>query len=63
MPDQESNVHSNPTDLGLRRFLMGAAGLAAAPLVAGMAAGCTSNEQTPESRATGTSGSCDSANR
>ncbi|MBV6760316.1 aldo/keto reductase [Rhodococcus opacus] len=38
---------------------MGAAGLAAAPLVAGMAAGCASTEQTPQSGAVGTSGTGD----
>jgi hypothetical protein len=34
----------NPTGHARRRFLMGAAGLAAAPLVAGIAAGCSSGE-------------------
>ena len=31
---------------GRRRFLMGAAGLAATPVVAGLAAGCTTTEPT-----------------
>ncbi|MFC9841493.1 hypothetical protein ACFVKB_48290 [Rhodococcus sp. NPDC127530] len=53
-------MHRNPTDRGRRRFLMGAAGLAASPLVAGMAAGCTSTEQTAQSGA-GTSGVRDGA--
>ncbi|MFC9358900.1 aldo/keto reductase [Rhodococcus sp. NPDC057014] len=52
-------MHSNPTDRGRRRFLMGAAGLAAAPLVAGMAAGCASTEQTTQAGAVGTSGAGD----
>ncbi|KXF49150.1 aldo/keto reductase [Rhodococcus sp. SC4] len=54
-------MHSNPTDRGRRKFLMGAAGLAAAPLVAGMAASCTSAEQTPQSGAVGTSGAGEGA--
>ncbi|RZL78613.1 MAG: aldo/keto reductase [Rhodococcus sp. (in: high G+C Gram-positive bacteria)] len=51
MPKEESTVPSNPTDRGRRRFLMGAAGLAAVPLVAGMATSCASNEQPAQSRA------------
>lgn len=31
---------------GRRRFLMGAAGLAATPVIAGLAAGCTTTEPT-----------------
>jgi aryl-alcohol dehydrogenase-like predicted oxidoreductase len=40
---------SNPTGHARRRFLMGAAGLAAAPLVAGIAAGCTPAEPNQDS--------------
>jgi diketogulonate reductase-like aldo/keto reductase len=54
-------VNRTPTDLGRRRFLMGAAGLAAAPLVVG-AAGCASDTQTPQSRSTATSGAGSAAN-
>ena len=43
-------VTSTPADRGRRRFLMGAAGLAAAPLVAGLAAGCTSAEPSSQPR-------------
>jgi aryl-alcohol dehydrogenase-like predicted oxidoreductase len=39
----------NPTGHARRRFLMGAAGLAAAPLVAGIAAGCSSGEPNQDS--------------
>jgi len=39
----------NPTGHARRRFLMGAAGLAAAPLVAGIAAGCSSGERNQDS--------------
>ena len=55
-------MNSNATDRGRRRFLMGAAGVAAAPLVAALAAGCMSDERSPESPATGASGAGDDAN-
>ncbi len=47
---------STPADRGRRRFLMGAAGLAAAPLVAGLAAGCTSAEPSSQPRTAGGDG-------
>ena len=55
-------MNSNATDRGRRRFLMGAAGVAAAPLVAAVAAGCMSDERSPESPATGANGAGDDAN-
>jgi hypothetical protein len=54
-------MERKPTDRGRRRFLLGAAGLAATPLVAGMA-GCTSDAPTTEARAAGTGGAGDGAN-
>ena len=47
---------SNSIDHGRRRFLIGAAGLATAPLVAGMTAGCTPDERTPQSPGAGGDG-------
>ena len=44
---------SNTTDHGRRRFLMGAAGLATVPLIAGITAGCTPNERLSDSAGSG----------
>ncbi len=48
---------NNPTGHGRRRFLMGATGLAAAPLLAGIALGCTTNAPSQDSRSNGARGS------
>ena len=53
---------SNSTDHGRRRFLMGAAGLATVPLVAGITAGCTPDKRIPDSPGTGSSTAGNSAN-
>ena len=53
---------SNSTDHGRRRFLMGAAGLATVPLVAGITAGCTPDKRIPDSPGTGASTAGNSAN-
>ena len=53
---------SNSTDHGRRRFLMGAAGLATVPLVAGITAGCTPDERIPDSPGTGASTAGNGAN-
>ena len=53
---------SNSTDHNRRRFLMGAAGLATVPLVAGITAGCTPDERIPEPPGTGTSTAGNDAN-
>lgn len=46
----DDKFRDNAAGHARRRFLMGAAGLAAAPLVVGIAAGCTSNEPERDSR-------------
>ena len=46
-------MDSNTTGHGRRRFLMGAAGVAAVPLIVGVAAACTPNERTSDSLGSG----------
>ena len=46
-------MDSNSTGHGRRRFLMGAAGVAAAPLIVGVAAACTPNERPSDSVGSG----------
>ncbi|MGO4649467.1 aldo/keto reductase [Nocardia sp. 2YAB30] len=50
MSDLNSSADAGRADRGRRRFLLGAAGLAAAPLVTGVAAGCASGEQSAPAR-------------
>src|SRR5687767_3313607 len=53
MPSEECTSNGSPADLGRRRFLVGAvAGLAPAPLVAGLAA-CSSDAPAVQSPAAG----------